>query len=59
VISLSATDAFFNLTESCPPEIKNCEFLRKQFKIELLKNKGCPKCTARALRNYFINKFKG
>jgi hypothetical protein len=56
---LSATDAFFNLTESCPPEIKNCEFLRKQFKIELLKNKGCPKCTARALRNYFINKFKG
>lgn len=48
---------FFDLSQPCPPEIKDCENLRELYKAELesLKSQGiCSSCVERGLRNKYI-----
>ena len=48
---------FFDFSQPCPEEVKDCESLREQYKTEMenLKSQGiCGGCAERGLRNKYI-----
>jgi hypothetical protein len=48
---------FFDLDKPCPPDINNCEDLRKQYTAELKKyqeSNACTSCVMRTLRNKYL-----
>ena len=48
---------FFDDAKPCPPEIKNCEELRKQYKQDLntLNPRTCKPCQLTSLKNKYLN----
>jgi len=54
---LNLIDVFFNVNAPCPPEIKDCETLRAEYKLKLEQlggTAGCSSCKLRNLKNFFI-----
>ncbi len=57
---IQLADSFFNENTPCPPEIKNCEQLRKIFFLEkqkLTNYKICSDCQINTLKSIIIEKF--
>ena len=52
------TRKFFNINESCPNKIPNCQELRNEYikTLDSLKINGCAPCAERGLKNKFITR---